>query len=122
MAENYWTLFKIFAPLSENCSTPQVSQADYKPARYHTISLKKRGWRHIFTFVLMQTCAGLKEHMREAIDYAFCAFCIVCQGSAVGWSRQDRNRQCMQQVQNHARSQLGTRVGANSFLRGAQIF
>jgi len=37
--------------------------------RTHTISLKKRGSRHIFSFVLMQICAGLKEHMREIIDY-----------------------------------------------------
>jgi len=51
--------------------------------RNHTISLKKRASRHIFAFVLMQMCAGLKEHMREVIDYVFCALCMVCQGSAV---------------------------------------
>jgi len=51
--------------------------------RNHAISLRKRASRHNFAFVLMQMCAGLKEHTREAIDYAFCALCMVCLGSAV---------------------------------------
>jgi len=70
----------------------------------------------------MHMCAGLKEHMREVIDYVIWALCMVCLGSAVGWNRQDCNRQSMQRVQNQARSQLGTPGWAKSFLRGAQIF
>jgi len=43
----------------------------------------------------MQTCASLKEHMREVIDYVFCAFCMVCPGSDVSRNDQDCNRQSM---------------------------
>jgi len=85
--------------------------------RYHTISLKKGVSRHIFAFVLMQMCAGLKEHIREVIDYVFCAFCMVCLGSAFSRNHQDCNRQSMQRVQNQGRSQLGTLGVARSFLR-----
>jgi len=38
--------------------------------------------------------------MREVIDYVFYALCMVCPGSAVGWNREDCNRQSMQGVQN----------------------
>ena len=67
-------------------------------------------------------CAGLKEHMREVINLVFRDLCMVCLGSAVSWNRQDCNRQSMQQVQNQARSQLGTLGRAKTFLRGAQTF
>ena len=86
--------------------------------RNHTSSLKKGVSRHIFAFVLMQMCAGLKVHMREVIDYVFCTLCMVCQSSAFRRNRQDCNRQSMQRVQNQARSQLGTLGVAKSFLRG----
>ena len=62
--------------------------------------LNKGVLNHIFAFVLMQMCACLKEHMREAIDYVFCALCVVCSGSTVSWNRPDSNRQGMQRVQN----------------------
>jgi len=65
----------------------------------------------------MQMCAGLKEHMREVIDYVFCALCMICRGSAFSWNRQDCNRQSMQQVKNQARGQLGTLGVETSFLR-----
>jgi len=48
----------------------------------------------------MQMCACLKEHMRDVIDYVFCAFCMVCSDSAVSWNRQDCNRQSIQRVQS----------------------
>jgi len=86
--------------------------------RNHTISLKIGVSGHIFAFLLMQMCAGLKEHMREIIDYVFCAHCMVCQGSAFSRNRHDCNRQSMQRVQNQARSQLGTLGVAKRFLRG----
>ena len=41
----------------------------------------------------MQTYECLKEYMREVIDYVFIALCMVYPGSAVGWRRQDCNRQ-----------------------------
>jgi len=40
----------------------------------------------------------MKEHMR--VDYVFCAFSMVCPGSAVSWNRKGCNRQSMQRVQN----------------------
>jgi len=45
-------------------------------------------------------CAFLKEHIKELIDYVFCALCMVCAGSAVSWNREDCNRQSMQRVHN----------------------
>ena len=38
-------------------------------------------FKHIFAFVLMQTCAGWKQHMR--VDYVLCVLCVVFPGSAV---------------------------------------
>jgi len=49
--------------------------------------------------MLTKNCACLIEHVREVIDYVFCALCMVCPGSAVSWNRQDYNRQSMQRVQ-----------------------
>jgi len=48
----------------------------------------------------MQMCACWKEDVREVVDYAFCALCLVCPGTAVSWNRQDCNRQSMQRMQN----------------------
>jgi len=50
--------------------------------------------------MFMPMCACLNEHMKEVIDYVFCALCMVCPGSAVSWNRHGCNRQSMQQVQN----------------------
>jgi len=72
---------------------------------------EQRAFKHIFAFVLMQMCAHFKEHMREAIDYVFCALCMVCPGSAVSWHRQDCNRQSMPRVQNTRR--IGTGLCLN---------
>ena len=33
----------------------------------------------------MQTYECLKEHMKEVINYVFCALCMFCSGSAVSW-------------------------------------
>ena len=60
---------------------------------------EQRAFKHIFTFVLMQMCACLKEHMR--FDYVFCALCMVCPGSAVSWNRQGCSRQSIEWVQNN---------------------
>ena len=70
-------------------------------ARSHTISSNKGlSNAHTFALVSMQTCACLKEHMRDVIDHVFCTLCTVCPCSAVSWNHQHCNRQSMQRVQN----------------------
>jgi len=55
----------------------------------------------------------LKEHMREVIDYVFCAICMVCPDSVVSWNHQDCNRQSMQGVQNTW--SIGTSLSLNAW-------
>jgi len=61
---------------------------------------QQRGVKHIFAFVLMTMRECLKEHMREVMDYVFCALCLVCPGRAASCHRHDCNRQSTQRVQN----------------------
>jgi len=58
---------------------------------------EQRAFKHFFSFVLMQMCACLKEHM--TVHCVLCALFMVYPGSAVFWNRQDCNRQNMQRVQ-----------------------
>jgi len=70
----------------------------------------------------MQMCAGLKEHMREVIDYVICALCMVCLGSAVSWNRQDCNSQACNECKTRPVASLGRQDGRRVFWEGPRFF